>query len=114
MPLIYLECNGIGKNAKLLANNKLTYYNLIMAKKQSSFFDKLTQIFLPILTIIGFAFTSFKKPEIGLVFNLTAQIFWFYAAWQAWKKAGQIGILLTTSAICAFLIYGVINYWLLK
>ncbi len=85
-----------------------------MIKNSSSFFDKLTQILLPLLTIIGFAFTSFKKPEIGLIFNLSAQIFWFYAAWQAWKKAKQIGIFLTTVAICAFSLYGVINYWFFK
>jgi hypothetical protein len=74
-------------------------------------FDRLTQIFLPLLTILGFAFTAFKRPEIGLVFNLLAQIFWLYSAWQAWKKAKQIGIFLTTLAIGAITLYGVINYW---
>lgn len=84
-----------------------------MIKEKLSLFNKLTQVFLPLLTILGFAFTAFKMPEVGLIFNLLAQVFWFYAAWQAWKKAKQIGIFLTTLAISIFLIWGVINYWFL-
>ena len=85
-----------------------------MQDKKTGLFDKLTQVLLPILTILGFMFTSFKNPKIGLTFNLAAQVFWFYSAYQAWKKANQIGILITTTVIAFFLIYGVINYWFLS
>lgn len=74
-------------------------------------FNKATQIFLPALTILGFMFTSFKKPEIGLVFNLASQVFWLYSGYMAWKKANQVGIFITSIIIMFFLIYGVINYW---
>lgn len=81
------------------------------AKIATSWFHKATQVLLPTLTILGFLLTSAKKPRFGLAFNLLAQIFWLYAAWQSWKKAGQIGILINTFFITAILIYGVINYW---
>ncbi|HSA84362.1 MAG TPA: hypothetical protein VLF20_05780 [Patescibacteria group bacterium] len=84
-----------------------------MNKKITTHFDRATQFFLPFFTILGFLLTSLKRPEFGLIFNLLAQIFWLYSAWQAWKKADQIGIFLTTLAICAITLYGVINYWLL-
>ena len=77
-------------------------------------FNKATQIFLPLLTILGFMFTSFKKPEIGLAFNLLAQIFWLYSGYVAWKKANQIGIFITSIIITVLLMYGVVNYWFLK
>jgi riboflavin transporter FmnP len=76
-------------------------------------FDKATQILLPILTILGFLFTSLKNPELGLIFNLISQVFWLYSAWQSWKKAGQIGIFITSIIITLILLYGVINYWIL-
>lgn len=81
--------------------------------KKKEIFDRLTQICLPTFTILGFAFTSLKKPELGLIFNLAAQVFWLYSSYQAWKKADQVGIFVTTLAITAILIYGVINYWFL-
>lgn len=81
--------------------------------KENTLFNKLTQIFLPLLTISGFFFTSIKKPELGLIFNLSAQVFWLYASWKAWKEAKQIGIFVTTLAITAITLYGVINYWFL-
>lgn len=77
-------------------------------------FNKVTQICLPIFTILGFMFTSFKRPDIGLVFNLVSQVFWLYAGFVAWKKAKQIGIFITSLIISIFLLYGVINYWLIK
>jgi riboflavin transporter FmnP len=80
---------------------------------QNSAFNKLTQIALPTFTILGFLLTSLKKPEIGLIFNLIAQVFWFYAAWKAWKEAGQIGILITSFFITAIVLYGIVNYWFL-
>lgn len=85
-----------------------------MKAKKEELFNKTTQVLLPTLTILGFLFTSLKRPDLGLIFNLSAQIFWFYAAWQAWKKANQIGILITTFIITIVLLYGVINYWIIK
>lgn len=85
-----------------------------MKTKKEEIFNKATQLLLPILTILGFLFTSLKRPDLGLFFNLVAQIFWFYSAWQAWKKANQIGILITTCIITVIVLYGVINYWFIK
>ncbi|HZE87098.1 MAG TPA: hypothetical protein VE090_02710 [Methylomirabilota bacterium] len=85
-----------------------------MSEKKQILFNKLTQFLLPTLTILGFALTSFKKPELGLIFNLLAQIFWLYASWQAWKKAGQVGIFITTLIITVIVSYGIINYWFLR
>jgi hypothetical protein len=76
-------------------------------------FNKATQILLPVLTILGFFLTSIKNPETGLLFSLIAQIFWIYAGWQAWKKAGQFGIFITAILTTAVVLFGVINYWLL-
>ena len=84
-----------------------------IAKEPTSVFDKITQVLLPVFTILGFLLTSLKKPAFGLIFNLVAEIFWIYASWQAWKKAGQIGILVTTVFITIIVGYGVINYWFL-
>jgi len=80
-------------------------------KQETTLFHKLTQVLLPILTIVGFMLTSFKRPDLGLIFNLLAQIFWLYASWQAWKNAKQVGIFITSLIITLLLIYGVINYW---
>ena len=80
---------------------------------QKPFFDKITQFLLPILTITGFLLISLKRPELGLIANLVAQVFWLYSGWQAWKKAGQIGIFITGVIITSIVIYGVINYWFL-
>lgn len=80
-------------------------------KKKLLSFDSLTQVLLPTLTILGFLFTSLKSPQVGLIFNLTSEIFWLYAAWQAWKKANQVGILITTIIITLILLFGVFNYW---
>jgi hypothetical protein len=80
-------------------------------KQETTIFDKLTQVLLPTLTVLGFAFTAFKRPDLGLSFNLLAQVFWLYASWQAWKNAKQIGILISSIIITFLLIYGIINYW---
>jgi riboflavin transporter FmnP len=77
-------------------------------------FDNATQILLPVFTVIGFLLTGLKKPEIGLLISLISQIFWFYTAWQSWKKANQVGILITTSIVTVVLLFGVINYWFIK
>lgn len=77
-------------------------------------FNKATQIALPLLTTLGFLFTSIKRPDVGLSFNLVAQIFWLYSGYQAWKKANQIGIFITSLIITLIVSYGVINYWFIK
>jgi hypothetical protein len=74
-------------------------------------FDKATQILLPTFTVIGFLLTGLKMPQIGLLVSLISEIFWFYTAWQSWKKANQIGILITTIIVTIVLLFGVINYW---
>lgn len=83
-------------------------------KEKSSIFDKVTQVLLPFFTILGFALTSLKQPGLGLIFNLIAEIFWLYSAWVSWKKANQIGILITTVILTIIIAYGVINYWFLQ
>ena len=80
---------------------------------EKSRFDTLTQIFLPAFTVLGFLFTSIKQPQWGLIFNLISEIFWLYSSWQAWKKASQIGIFITTLFITVIVTFGVINYWFL-
>jgi len=77
-------------------------------------FDKATQVILPILTVFGFLLTGMKMPQIGLVISLTSQIFWMYTSWQAWKKAGQIGIFITSIITTVVLFFGVINYWFIR
>lgn len=77
----------------------------------NSLVDKATQILLPFFTIMGFLLTALKKPQFGLIFSLISEVFWLYASWQAWKKAKQIGIFITTLFITAIVLFGVINYW---
>ena len=83
-------------------------------EKVKQIFQKTTQVALPVFTAIGFLLTGMKRPDLGLVLNLIAQVFWLYAGYQAWKKANQIGIFITSLIITVFLIYGVANYWLIK
>lgn len=85
----------------------------VNSKELPRLIQPITQALLPTFTILGFALTSLKIPEWGLVFNLIAQVFWLYASWQAWKKADQIGIFITTLFITAIVALGVINYWIL-
>ncbi len=82
-----------------------------MKKGKSRLFDQVTQVLLPGLTITAFALTALKKPELGLIVNLASQIFWLYSGWQAWKKAGQIGIFATSVVITLIVSYGIVNYW---
>ncbi len=79
-------------------------------KRESSLFDKATQVLLPTLTVGGLLLVSLKLPVYGLTLTLAAQIFWFYAAWKAWHEAGQIGIFVTTVAMTIVTILGLINY----
>ena len=84
-----------------------------MKKKSISLFDKATQVLLPVMTVGGLLLISLKLPAYGLTVTLMSQVFWFYAAWKAWKEAGQIGIFITTIAMTIVTIIGVINYWVL-
>jgi riboflavin transporter FmnP len=74
-------------------------------------FNKASQFLLPTFTILGFFLVSIKKPEIGLPIQLIAQIFWLYTGYTAWKKAGQIGIFISSLALTVIVLFGVINYW---
>ncbi len=82
-------------------------------RKETSLFDKVTQFLLPILTVGGLLLVSLKQPAYGLIVTLSAQIFWFYAAWKAWKQAGQIGIFITTISMTIVTIVGLVNYFFL-
>ena len=77
----------------------------------SKAFDRTAQVMLPLLTLSGFSLTSLKYPGYGLIFNLSAQIFWLYSGWKAWKNAGQIGLFITSTALTVILVYGVLNYF---
>lgn len=83
-------------------------------KPKNKIFDNLTQFLLPAFTIAGFAFTSIKRPELGLIFSFLSQVFWLYSGWQAWKKAGQIGIFITSLIITGVVAFGIINYWFIR
>ena len=74
-------------------------------------FDKISQVLLPVLTGTGFLLTGLKQPGFGLTVSLISQVFWLYTSWQAWKKAGQIGIFVTSIIVTMIVLFGVINYW---
>lgn len=82
-------------------------------RKREDFFDKLTQVLLPVFTVSGFLLVSLKKPEFGLIVILLSQVFWIYTSYKAWKNAGQIGLMVTTIIMSGVALYGVINYWFL-
>lgn len=77
-------------------------------------FDILAQFAIPCLTISAQLATSLKYPQFGLIINLVAQPFWIYSTWIAYKKAGQIGTLISVLIYTVVTALGVINYWLLK
>jgi len=54
---------------------------------------------------------ALKFPQLSLLLNLLAQPFWIYSAWQAFKQAGQIGMLINTIAFTLITAFGIINYW---
>ena len=80
--------------------------------KLEKIFNLVTQFALPTLTIIGFTLTASKNPRIGLLFNLVAQVFWVYSSYKAWKKAGQLGMFITSVIITVVVLYGLLNYWI--
>lgn len=69
-------------------------------------FNILSQFLLPTLTLGAQLALALKYPQLSLVLNLLAQPFWIYSSWQAFKQAGQIGMLVNTIAC-----FGIINYW---
>jgi len=88
-------------------------YHHQMSKEKHPLFNAFMQACLLVFTMLGFLLTGMKLPEYGLLSNLFAQIFWFYASYRAWKEADQFGIMLNTIAITFVLVYGVTNYWIL-
>lgn len=80
----------------------------------NNFFNTISQILIPILTVSGQIAISLKYPQYGLIIALSAQPFWFYSSWKSYKEAGQIGILLNTIIFTLVTLAGVINYWFLN
>jgi hypothetical protein len=71
----------------------------------------VVQIGLVVFTALGFGLTALKLPQYGLVCNLISQFFWLYSAYQAWRRAEQVGIFIASIFISLILLAGVINYW---
>ena len=84
-----------------------------MPKEPHPLLNALMQAGLLVFTMLGFLLTSMKLPQYGLLANIVAQIFWFYASYRAWKEADQYGIMINTTLITFILIFGIINYWAL-
>lgn len=82
-----------------------------MAKNQI-WFDKLTQILLPIFTVSGWLLVASKHAKYGFIVNSIGQIFWLYTSYQAYKRAGQVGIFVTTIIMTIVTFYGLFNWWL--
>jgi hypothetical protein len=83
------------------------------SKSTRSVFDKISNVCLPIFSILGFLLVSLKLPQWGLASSLFSEIFWLYSSYRAWKDANQIGIFITTVIITFILLGGLVNYWLL-
>ena len=77
------------------------------------FFNSLTQVALPTLTISSQIAIALKYPQWGLIIMLISQPFWLYSSWKSYKDAGQVGILITTAILTFITILGIINYWFL-
>jgi hypothetical protein len=77
-------------------------------------FNYITQFAIPFLVVTSMVLVSLKIPQWGLIVNLAAQPFWLYSSWKAYKKAGQVGLLVTTIIMIVVLSFGVINYWILN
>ena len=75
-----------------------------------TFFEKITQISIPVLTIGSQLATSLKYPKLGLFIVLFAQPFWLYSSYKAYKIAGQSGMLVTTIISIFVTIFGIVNY----
>ncbi len=80
-------------------------------RKNKSLFNTITQIAIPVLTVGTQVAIALKYPQWGLIINLIAQPFWLYSAWKAYKKADQIGLLITTILVTLVILLGIINYF---
>lgn len=80
---------------------------------QKSIFNSITQFAIPILTISGQIVLSLKFPQWALLINLSAQPFWLYSSWKAYKNSGQIGMFINTILMAIIISLGLINYWIL-
>jgi hypothetical protein len=80
---------------------------------EKNYFNSLTQFAVPSLTIGAQVAMALKFPAWGLLINLTAQPFWLYSSWKAYRQAGQIGLFIASVLFTAVTLGGVINYWLL-
>ncbi|MFA6016699.1 MAG: hypothetical protein WC744_01270 [Patescibacteria group bacterium] len=80
-------------------------------KKNKNLFNTITQVAIPILTVGTQIAIALKYPQWSLVINLIAQPFWLYSSWKAYKKAGQIGLLITTILVTIVILFGIINYF---
>jgi hypothetical protein len=76
----------------------------------NNYFNKISQFAIPVLTVSAILALSLKQPVLSLFLNLSAQPFWFYSTWKAYKKAGQIGMLINTFLITIILSFGIFNY----
>ncbi|MFH1895956.1 MAG: hypothetical protein ABH814_00580 [bacterium] len=56
---------------------------------------------------------ALKYPQWGLILNICAQPFWIYSGWKAYKKAGQVGLFVTTIIATIVMALGIVNYWFL-
>lgn len=81
-------------------------------EKNKSFFNLLTQIAIPVLTVGTQVAIALKYPQWGLVINFISQPFWIYSAYKSYKQAGQIGLLITTIIVTIVIGLGILNYWL--
>lgn len=81
-------------------------------KENKTLFNQITQIAIPVLTISTQIAIALKFPQWGLIINMLAQPFWIYSAWKAYKKAGQIGLLITAILVTFIIGIGILNYWL--
>ncbi|PIU36581.1 hypothetical protein CO005_00580 [Candidatus Roizmanbacteria bacterium CG_4_8_14_3_um_filter_34_9] len=80
-------------------------------KKNNHLFNTITQIAIPVLTVGTQIAIALKYPQWGLVINLISQPFWIYSSWKAYKKAGQVGLLITTVLVTVVILLGIINYF---
>jgi len=80
-------------------------------EKNKSLFNTVTQVAIPVLTVGTQIAIALKYPQWGLVINLIAQPFWLYSAWKSYKKAGQIGLFITTVLVTIVISLGIVNYF---
>lgn len=78
------------------------------------YMNAASQVAIPVFTLGGMLLVSLKYPGWGVLSLFTAQPFWFYSTYRAWRQSGQIGIFLTTIAYTVITGFGVINYFFLS